>query len=344
MLEGYRTISLMDHHKKFSVFLTVDTVTGEIREGRVPGTRAEMQSWLRGLGKEALVYVEACRGWEWVSDLCEEQEIAFRLVNPSKMPEIWKSTKKTDKQDVHAMLSRLQGAGFLPESHRRSRPERSRRELTRARQSLKNLRRQTLNRLHALCDSHGLPSQQKDFRDATWQERMKSELGLGFGEVLSVWLDHLSHLDRSLKDLDEQIVERTREMEDVKRLQEIPGVGPVLAATIVSEVGIANRFRDARQFSSYCGLVPRVRASASTVKLGSITKAGPPALRWALTQAIVSGLTAKGNPFARYCRRVRRRGEGAMRAICAAAHKLARVVYVMLSRGVSYDPLKVGRF
>ena len=107
----------------------------------------------------------------------------------------------------------------------------------------------------------------------------------------------------------------------MQAIQAIPGIGPILGATVVT------------------GLVPRVRSSAGKAQLGRITKSGPPALRWALTQAIITGLRTQGNPFARYYRKKRRRGERAMRAVCAAAHKLARVIFVVLSRQMAYDPL-----
>jgi transposase len=156
-------------------------------------------------------------------------------------------------------------------------------------------------------------------------------------------LDQLEHLNASLERLDARLTELTRDREDVRRLQQIAGIGPVLSATIVAECGNMERFEDSRHFASHCGLVPRVRSSAGKAKLGRLTKSGPPALRWALTQAIVAGMRVKGNPFARFFRKKRRRGERAMRAVCAAAHKLARVVFVILSRGVDFDPLKVGR-
>ncbi len=63
-----------------------------------------------------MVYVEACRAWEWVSDLCSDLGLDFQWVDPGKMPEIRRSSKKTDRHDVEAMVSRLLVSGELPES------------------------------------------------------------------------------------------------------------------------------------------------------------------------------------------------------------------------------------
>jgi transposase len=343
MFEDYKTIVVMDHHKRFSVYQVVDLSTGEVSLGRVDATRPAMRKWLASLRLPARLYVEACRGWEWVSDLCDELKIECRLVNPTLMPEIWKSPKKTDRTDVKAMLTRLFASGSLPESYRATPSERELRSLTRARMDLKRVRRQMMNRIHAICDSHGLSSMGSDFRDSAWRKSMQRELSSGFAGVLGIWLDLLQNIDEQLVGLDLRIGRLTQRRSDVRKLRKIPGIGPIIAATLVAEIGRMDRFDSSRKFAAYCGLVPRVRSSASTTRLGRISKAGPPGLRWALTQAIVCGLKVRGNPFARFCRRKRRRGEGAMRSVCAAAHKLARVIYSILSRNQAYNPRRVGQ-
>jgi transposase len=343
VFEGYRSVVVIDHHKKVLVYEAVDLDTGETTSGRIISGRQPVREWLEGFTRPALLYVEACRSWEWLSDLCDDLGIECHLVDPYKMPEICNNPRKTDRHDVDAMMSRLLAVGSLPESHRSSRSERELRELTRNRVDLLKQRRETLNRLHALCDSQGLPTPRRLFVDVAWRERMVKEIGPQFGLVLEVWTAHLTHLAKAIQTVEERIVERTRDREDVQALQAVPGLGPILSATIVAEIGTASRFRDSRHFASYAGLVPRVRSSAGKARLGRITKNGPPALRWAFTQAIITGLRTKENPFTRFYRKRRRRGERAMRAVCAAAHKLARVVFVILSRQEAYDPLKVGR-
>jgi transposase len=343
VFEEYRSLVVVDHHKKVLVYEVVDLETGEVTSGKIGGDRLLVRRWLEGLTEPGLLYVEACRSWEWLSDLCDELGIECRLVDPCKMPEITKSTRKTDRHDVDAMLKRLLSVGSLPESYRPSRPERELRELTRNRMDLQKQRRETLNRLHALCDSQGLPTHRRQFADAEWRSHMIEEIGPQFGLVLELWLDHLAHVEGAVERVNQRIVALTQDRKDVQAIQAIPGVGPILGATVVAELGTVDRFQDSRHLASFTGLVPRVRSSAGKAQLGRITKSGPPALRWALTQAIITGLRTQGNPFARFYRKKRRRGERAMRAVCAAAHKLARVIFVVLSQQVAYDPLKVGR-
>ena len=121
----------------------------------------------------------------------------------------------------------------------------------------------------------------------------------------------------------------------------IPGVGPVVATTILVESGDVTRFQSARQYAAYCGLVPRVRSSAGSAKLGHITKAGPSDLRWAISTAVTSSTRTKapGAHTVMY-RRKKRRNKPPKVAICAGANTLARMIYAVLTRDTPYHPAK----
>jgi transposase len=67
-------------------------------------------------------------------------------------------------------------------------------------------------------------------------------------------------------------------------IQTIPGVGPVLAAVFVAEIGKGHRFAAAPQLCSWAGLTPRHRESDTTVRRGPITKQGPRLVRWAAVE------------------------------------------------------------
>jgi transposase len=69
-------------------------------------------------------------------------------------------------------------------------------------------------------------------------------------------------------------------------IQQLPGIGPVLAAVIIAEIGDVTRFRTAAQLCSWAGLTPRHRESDTKVTRGHVTKQGSRLLRWALVEAI----------------------------------------------------------
>jgi transposase len=80
-------------------------------------------------------------------------------------------------------------------------------------------------------------------------------------------------------------------------IQTIPGVGPVLAAVFVAEVGDVHRFAGAPQLCSWAGLTPCHRESDTTVRRGPITKQGPRLVRWAAVEAIQRLLGQASRPL-----------------------------------------------
>ena len=69
-------------------------------------------------------------------------------------------------------------------------------------------------------------------------------------------------------------------------IQQLPGIGPVLAAVITAEIGDVTRFKTAAQLCSWAGLTPRHRESDTKVTRGHVTKQGSRMLRWAVIEAI----------------------------------------------------------
>jgi transposase len=69
-------------------------------------------------------------------------------------------------------------------------------------------------------------------------------------------------------------------------IQQLPGIGPVLAAVITAEIGDVHRFQTAAQLCSWAGLTPRHRESDTKVARGHVTKQGSRLLRWAVIEAV----------------------------------------------------------
>ena len=336
-MKHHRTIVVADHHKSVFVCQVLDRETGEVRRLTLSSVRSELQPFFEELPGPVLVYVEACRAWEWVSDLCDELGHDFRLVDPRRMPEIARSKKKTDERDVEAMVRRLQIEGDLPQSHRATRVEREGRALSRRLADVRKWKRQVLIKIHAVIDSQGLPAKKAQFTKREWREAMEAALSPDSWLDLQVLLLQHDQLLALGELLERRIAERLADHEGYKRLQAIPGVGPAIAATIIAESHGIERFGSARQFAAYCGLVPRVRSSAGKARHGHITRSGPRDLRWALGMAVMVGqFNKEPSPQSRMYQRKKRKGKPARVALCAAANKLARIVYVILARGEEY--------
>ena len=116
-------------------------------------------------------------------------------------------------------------------------------------------------------------------------------------------------------------------------IQQLPGIGPVLAAVIVAEIGDVTRFKNAGQLCSWAGLTPRHRESDLKVTRGHVTKQGSRTLRWALTEAIqrIGKDTVIGGAKEAI---IARRGKEARNiAKVAAARKLLTLVYYGMRDG-----------
>jgi transposase len=135
-------------------------------------------------------------------------------------------------------------------------------------------------------------------------------------------------------------LQRTRFDEPVLRLQQMPGVGPIVAQTVVAVLSDVHRFPSAKHVASYAGLVPCTYQSGETDYQGHITKKGSPELRAMLCEAAHHAARSDHpmNPFfAKVCSR-----HGYKAAIVAVAHRLLRVMWAMLRSGEDLDVKKLG--
>jgi transposase len=110
----------------------------------------------------------------------------------------------------------------------------------------------------------------------------------------------------------------------------IPGVGPVLGAIFVAEIGDVTRFPTARHLASWAGLTPAHHESDTTVHRGRITKQGSRLVRWAAVEAVAR---QRGpTPIRVHHHRIAdRRGKNIGRV--AAARKIVTLVYYGLRDG-----------
>jgi transposase len=116
-------------------------------------------------------------------------------------------------------------------------------------------------------------------------------------------------------------------------IQQLPGIGPVLAAVIIAEIGDVTRFRNPGQLCSWAGLTPRHRESDTKITRGRVTKQGSRMLRWALIEAVQRN-PADSPAGAVKTAIIARRGKEARNiAKVAAARRLLTLVFYGLRDG-----------
>jgi len=127
-----------------------------------------------------------------------------------------------------------------------------------------------------------------------------------------------------------------RESKEATLLMTIPGMGPIIAAMLVAQIGDIKRFPSAEHLCSYAGLVPRVYQSGTVLRRGRITRAGRSGMRWALHMCIWSqGLSKYSCSLTEFRKRLALKRPKLVAQV-AACRKLLSIIWSMLSHGSSF--------
>src|ERR1700688_2370301 len=100
--------------------------------------------------------------------------------------------------------------------------------------------------------------------------------------VLDVRARQYSAIGAEIGSIDKSILAWHRSCEASRRLEEIPGIGPIVATALVAEIGDWKAFRSGRNLAAWIELVPKQHTTGGKNRLGSITKQGNRYLRWLL--------------------------------------------------------------
>jgi transposase len=167
-------------------------------------------------------------------------------------------------------------------------------------------------------------------------------IGDGFEDVsvrdsIAADLSLVDHYEVIIGDLELAVVRQARghDPNSFQLLRSVPGIGKVLALTILYEICDITRFETVQQFASYSRLVKCQKSSAGKVLGTSGAKIGNAYLKWAFSEAAVLFLAKcqQGKPL--LARLERKHGKG--KALSILAHKIGRAVYFMLSRKTAFD-------
>jgi transposase len=197
------------------------------------------------------------------------------LLNPGGLATVWKSRKKTDKEDA---LKIAKYPRDTPEAERVEVPLLSEEEegfgadIT-MKEFLNKERNMALNRLHALYGNDRIIDVTKaNLRDDEGRKARHGELSRRSGVYARILEEQLVLLERQLKDTEENVAEKTREHELTPYVMSIPGVGIGIAAVLIACPGDGKRFSKASEVANYAGFAPRVDCSGDTNHYGSIAK------------------------------------------------------------------------
>jgi transposase len=138
--------------------------------------------------------------------------------------------------------------------------------------------------------------------------------------------------------LDQEVVAAVKADTDARRLTSIPGVGPIIAATVRAVVPDPAGFRTGRDFAAWVGLTPRSHSSGGKERLGAISKRGNKLLRTLLIVGATSvlKLAKQGMALPRWIGALLARRPFKVVAV-ALANKIARTLWALLVKGGLYQ-------
>ena len=149
-------------------------------------------------------------------------------------------------------------------------------------------------------------------------------------------------LNAEVSAVDKHIHAWHRSCQESRRLEAIPGIGPIVATALVAEIGDWGAFRSGRNLAAWIGLVPKQHSTGGKERLGSITKQGNRYLRWLLVtgaMAVIRYARRHGTKRLWLTRLMERRPPKV--AAVALANKIARMAWAMMVRDERFTEAKL---
>jgi len=254
------------------------------------------------------------------------------VANAAEVGEIANARVKTDKEDVKRLLKLLIG-GIVPEVWVPPLHVRELRAFISYRGRLVKTSTMIRNRLQSLLHKHNLLLSEAGLLDQVWWEAQKNISPLEKMQIRQE-LALLQEVEKLKVAVDEELQRQSTSStwgKPALQLLQLPGVGFIVAMTVLAAIGDISRFENAKQLVGYAGIGAGVHDSGKTHKEKKITKKGRRELRWAMVEAAWRAVGM--SPFwkaeyEKHLRRMRKPNQ----AIVVIARKLLIAVWHVLSK------------
>jgi len=273
----------LDTHKETIAVSVADAAGGKARYfGEVANRPAAIKKLIQRLSPEGEVvsycYEAGPCGYGIYRQITQSGH-ACQVVAPSLIPRRPGDRIKTDRRDSEA-LARLHRAGELTSVWVPDEEQEAIRDLTRAREDMKHLERQSKQRLNAFLLRHGryYVAGKSKWTQAYWRwlERIKFNQAVQ-QIVLQEYIDTVKALTARVVGLEAEMAVAAQEWSlypVVEALMALRGCRLITAMTVMAELGDISRFDTPRQLMAFLGLVPSESSSGANTRRGGITKTG----------------------------------------------------------------------
>jgi len=325
--EGQQFVG-MDLHRRRSVLVRMTESGEHLETVRILNDPERLAEVLSRAGEAPEVVLEATYGWYWAADALAELGATVHLAHPLGVKAFSYRRVKNDQRDA-ADLADLLRMGRLPHAWISPPQTRELRELVRHRAKLVATRSRCKAEVHAVLAKAGIWVPMTDLFGVAGNQLLDdADLGGPYRARVASLRRLIEALDFEIELFTKIARGRLARDPDYRAVQQIPGIGPVLGAVFVAEIGDVHRFPGPEQLTSWAGLTPRHRESDTTVHRGRITKQGSRLVRWAAIES-VKILPASTRIGAFRDDVAARRGSPNIGAVAAARRQLEFVYYAL---------------
>jgi len=289
-----------------------------------------------------VIGMEACAGAHHWGRQLQARGYTVKLIPPQFVKPYVKSNK-SDAKDAEAICEAMSRPNMRFVTVKRV-EQQDIQATHRIRAELITQRTAKANQIRGLVAEYGLvaPKHLSSLRAAIpcWLEDAENGLTADFRALLhGVWNDLLG-LDDRVCEMDKLIKRLAENNEDCVRLQQLRGVGPMIATAMVATVGDARQYHKSRQMAAAIGITPKQHSSGDKHRLLGISKRGDVYLRTLMihgARAVVARAAHKDDRLSRWVTNIAKQKHPNVAAV-ALANKTARMAWAMLRNETDYDP------
>ena len=329
----------IDLHSNNSVVLISDEADRIVYQKRLPNDLAQIVAALEPHRDQLVgVVIESTYNWYWLVDGLMDQGHRVHLANTAAIQQ-YEGLKYTDDHSDARWLAHILRLGVLPQGYIYPKEERAVRDLLRKRGQMVRQRTTNLLSLQNLVTRNtggSISSNRIKTLDAEQIDELlpNPDLALAVKANLAMIQCAAAQIDI----LERTVIDRIKLRAGFSFLKTVPGIGQILALTIMLETGQVQRFPTVGDYASYCRCVGSQKLSNGKKKGSGNTKNGNKYLAWAFVEAANFAIRYNARIKSFYQRK-KAKSHGVV-AIKAVAHKLCRACYYIMKDQVPFDITK----
>ena len=329
---GYQRYMALDIHREYILVGAQDEEKGWVLMPRRVSIEKFREWAKKNIRVGDIVVLETTTNVWATYDIVAPLASRVLVANAAEVGEIANARVKTDKEDVKRLLKLLIG-GIVPEVWVPPMYVRELRAFISYRGRLVTTSTMIRNRLQSLLHKYNLKMSEAGLLDQAWWAAQKNISGLEQMQIRQE-LVLLQEVEKLRVAVDEELQRQSTSSTWNKaalQIMQLPGVGFVVAMTVLAAIGDISRFENAKQLVGYAGLAAGVHDSGKTHKDKKITKKGRRELRWAMVEAAWPAV--RMSPFwkaeyEKHLSRMRKPNQ----AIVVIARKLLVAIWHVLNR------------